>query len=124
MKVVCMRTEFPTNRGEVELVAKIFDREGTAEWMEGQPPMSPGSRGRGRVVARDFIESLREAAKANNDLQAQASPEQEAEFIQDAVQKKASECTCITPYKINRVGENRYRVCLCTLLCSIFIMSI
>ena len=106
--------EFPTNRFEVDLVAKLFDREEAfIAQNEGQAKQSAKQviRGRGRIVGAEFVEAIRTAAKAvQASLIEQRSPAQEAIAIQDELQRKAFECLCRRPYRINRVGENKYRV--------------
>lgn len=79
-------SEFPTSRLEMEKVAEIFDHDGD-----------------GFIEYRDFVAALRpdsEMAKTMTD----------AERIHDEVKRQAAHCTCNQKYKINKIGDGKYKV--------------
>ena len=46
----------------------------------------------------------------------QPRPETDAEMIQDEVKRQVTKCTCVKQYRIHKIGEGKYRVCLVSLI--------
>ena len=46
----------------------------------------------------------------------QPRPETDAEMIQDEVKRQVTKCTCVKQYRIHKIGEGKYRVCLGSLI--------
>lgn len=81
-------TEFPTSQLEMETVANMFDRDGS-----------------GLIDYKDFVNAL----KPDREPQ---KPITDTEKINDEVKNQVSKCTCVKQFKIHKIGEGKYRVCL------------
>ncbi|XP_071483801.1 microtubule-actin cross-linking factor 1-like [Diadema antillarum] len=84
-----IKSKFPTNQLEMNAVADIFDRDGD-----------------GFIDYKEFIAALW-PEKASG--KASGKPLTDAQKIEDEVKKQISQCTCQVKFKVQRIGESKYR---------------
>ncbi|MFH4976436.1 hypothetical protein AB6A40_003145 [Gnathostoma spinigerum] len=80
-------SKFPTSRLEMEKVADVFDK------------------GDKMIDAKEFMAKLR----SDYMKKLPPKPKTDMEKINEEVARQSERCKCVTPYKIQKVGEGHYR---------------